>query len=250
MTKELKYGIIIPARYQSKRLPGKPLIKICGISMIERTWMRCCKALDAKKIFVATDSELIKNHVEDFGGQVILTSDKCLTGTDRLAEANQKLNLDFIVNVQGDEPIIDPHDIQIMINEYKRNPGEILNGMSLIKDNDEFQSSTIPKVVFNKNNELIYMSRSPIPGSKDHSFQRSYKQICIYVFPKEALLFFSNHPSKSSLEKIEDIEILRFLENGIKVRMIELSSSSFSIDVPEDLNRLERLLTDRTLQRN
>jgi len=193
-----RIGIVIPARYQSSRLPGKPLIDLHGKSMIMRTWERCVEALPSDKVFVATDSERIKKHCIGFGAQVIMTSDSCLTGTDRLVEANENLDLDLVINVQGDEPIIDPTEILEVIDFAIKNPGSVVNAVAAIHDKNEYLSRSIPKVAMSVSKKLLYMSRSPIPGSKSQNFEFAYKQICIYGFPKEALKVFKAHPKKTS----------------------------------------------------
>lgn len=232
---------MIPARFSSTRYPGKPLVDICGKTMIQHVWEKCKEVSNEIPVFVVTDSERIRKVVEEFGGQVVMTSSDCLTGTDRLAEAVEKLSFDYIINVQGDEPLIDPSDIKAVIEAHKREKC-IVNAMTSIRCEQEFNSLTIPKVVFDNNNNLLYMSRSPIPGNKDGCFINAYKQVCIYAFSKEDLLFFKSRTSKTSLEELEDIEILRFLENGFKVKMVELSTGSVAVDTPEDRKRVEEIL--------
>jgi 3-deoxy-manno-octulosonate cytidylyltransferase (CMP-KDO synthetase) len=146
-----------------------------------------------------------------------MTSSDCLTGTDRLAEANVKLNCDFIINVQGDEPLIEPNDILKVINEYKNKPGNVVNAMCQITTEDEFRSFTVPKVVVSKTGNLLYMSRSPIPVNKNNGFSFGYKTI---------------------IEEVEDIEILRFLENDIPVKMIQVTKSSIAVDIPADVEKV------------
>jgi len=242
LSESKKLGIIIPARYESSRLPGKPLIKICGISMIQRTWMQCCKAIDKSNIYIATDNIEIAKHVESFGGNFVMTSKNCLTGTDRIAEANKTLNLDLIINVQGDEPIIDPEDIKTIMTAQKKNPNSVFNGMTRISKEIEINSTTIPKVVFSESKKLLYMSRSKIPGSKDGNSNQCFKQVCIYGFNAEHLEIFAKSTSKSKFEEIEDIEILRFIEQDIPVNMVELSSNSMSVDVPADILSIEKVI--------
>ena len=232
---EQKIGIIIPARYNSTRLPGKPLIDLCGKSMIQRTWERCISALPNKQVFVATDSELIATHVVGFGGQVVMTSEGCMTGTDRLAEANEYLDLDLIINVQGDEPIINPADIKKVISFAMDRPGLVVNAIAKIQDEAEFYSHMIPKVTMSLDGRLLYMSRAPIPGNKDGKFICAYKQICIYAFPKKSLKIFSENSRKSPFELIEDIEILRFIENGMPVQLVEVVGDSKAVDVISDV---------------
>jgi 3-deoxy-manno-octulosonate cytidylyltransferase (CMP-KDO synthetase) len=234
----MKYAVVIPARYQSSRFPGKPLADISGTPMIQHVWKRCCLAVNASLVYIATDSDKIREVAEGFGAQVIMTTSTCLTGTDRLAEANKQLNCDFIINVQGDEPLINPEDIKTVINEYEKAPSTIINAMCRLKDEQEFRSFTVPKVVTSKSGNLLYMSRSPIPVTKSNQFHSGYKQVCIYAFSKEHLKFFASHQEKTQIEAIEDIEILRFLENDIPVKMIEVATSSIAVDVPEDLERV------------
>jgi len=238
----MKPVIVIPARYESSRLPGKPLKDIQGKSMIQRTYERCLQALPAKDIYVATDDCLIKDHCEMFGADVIMTSSSCLTGTDRLAEASQRLNCDVVINVQGDEPVINPSDIIKIIDAAKQYPGEIINGMASIVTQEEFNNPSIPKVVTAPDGKLLYMSRGAIPITKQLEFKSAWKQICIYAFPLDSLCAFAEQTVKTPLEQIEDIEILRYIEMGYDVRMIELSGSSFAIDTPEDLKRVREYL--------
>jgi 3-deoxy-manno-octulosonate cytidylyltransferase (CMP-KDO synthetase) len=235
---DLSFAIVIPARYQSSRFPGKPLVDILGKPMIQRVWEQCCQAVPENLVYVATDDDKIEKVCENFGAQVIMTSSSCLTGTDRLAEANKSLNCDFIVNVQGDEPLINPSDIQSVINAYILKPEQIVNAMCEIKDESEFRSFTVPKVVVTKSGILMYMSRSPIPISKNNEYKKAFKQVCIYAFSKSHLSMFSSQSQKTTNEAIEDIEILRFLENDIPVKMIEVSQSSIAVDVPDDLKKV------------
>ncbi|MCG7536341.1 3-deoxy-manno-octulosonate cytidylyltransferase [Pseudoalteromonas sp. OOF1S-7] len=236
-----EYAVLIPARYESSRFPGKPLVDLAGKSMIQRVWERCCKAVDASKVYIATDDDRIRSHVERFGGQVVMTSSDCLTGTDRVAEANQALNCDFVVNVQGDEPLIEPAHINLVIEKFKQT-GNVTNAMCPISSEREFRSLTVPKVVFSNSNRLLYMSRAGIPLSKSDEFKFGYKQVCIYAFSREHLEFFAGRGEKSRHEAVEDIEILRFIENGYEVDLVEVNAGSLAIDVPEDVERvLEKL---------
>ncbi len=234
----LSYAVVIPARYQSSRFPGKPLVDICGKPMIQHVWQLCCDAVGSEKVYIATDDDKIASAVSQFGGQTIMTSDQCLTGTDRLAEANKQLNCDFIINVQGDEPLINPRDIQLVIDEHLRHPGTVVNAMCKINSQAEFESLTVPKVVCNKNSSLLYMSRAGVPLSKEGQFHFAYKQVCIYAFSKEHLELFHSFTEKTPLEQIEDIEILRFLEEGIDVKMVEVEQGSLAVDIPSDVDRI------------
>jgi 3-deoxy-manno-octulosonate cytidylyltransferase (CMP-KDO synthetase) len=234
--------IIIPARYRSSRFPGKPLVQIAGREMILRVWDRCRLALPEKDIYVATDDERIRLCCEAAGMQVVMTGNDCLTGTDRVYEASQHVQADLYLNVQGDEPLLDPQDIRAVLEAAQRYPGEILNTMAPIRDEADFRSQTVPKVVARPDGRLLYMSRAAIPTNKQHGFVHAMKQVCIYGFTREALAAFASRTSKTPLEDIEDIEILRFLELGYDVRMIEVSESAIAVDVPEDVARVEQAL--------
>ena len=240
---DLKFAVIIPARYKSTRLPGKPLIDLVGKSMINRVWERCVQAVGVDNVYIATDDLRILDACALFTDNVIMTSEECLTGTDRVYEAAMKIGgLDFVVNVQGDEPLIDPLNIQKIINGYTSSPGVIVNGMAQIESQQEFFSSTIPKVVFRPDGRLLYMSRAGIPSNKTHGFTSAWKQICIYAFPLNTLAQFSLAKEKTCFENIEDIEILRFLEMGNDVNMIEVDASSIAVDTEADANKVRLLL--------
>lgn len=242
--KSENFAVVIPARYQSSRLPGKPLIDIFGTPMIKRVWERCCLAVDSGKIFIATENQEILNYCQTFTKNVLMTSDTCKTGTDRVYEACSQIgNLDFVVNVQGDEPIINPDDITQIINEYIKNPGKIINGMAPISSEEEYKSLTIPKVAFRQDGRLLYMSRAAIPSNKSNEFIKAWKQICIYAFPIKALKEFSLTGEKTLFEKEEDIEILRFLELGYDVMMKEVKGNSVAVDTPLDASKVSELLS-------
>ena len=237
----LKIVIIIPARFQSSRLPGKPLIDICGQSMIKRTYNRCCLALDSKDVFVATDDNRIFRHCQDHNINVLMTLDTCKTGTDRVYEASRQVEADIYINVQGDEPIINPEDIKIVIEASKNNPDKIINAMCRI-NKDDFNNPTIPKMVTRLDNRLLYSSRVGIPTTKSLSFVSANKQVCIYAFPMKPLADFASTKNKTPLEDMEDIEILRFLELGYEVQMVRVSNTSLAVDVPNDVKPIEKIL--------
>tara|TARA_Y100000816_G_C26033186_1_gene540941 strand:- start:171 stop:887 length:717 start_codon:yes stop_codon:yes gene_type:complete len=238
----MEYAIIIPARFASKRLPGKPLVLIKGIPMLIRTYNQCKKVKEKINIYVATDSLKIKNECTKNKIPVIMTSKKCLTGTDRVAEASNKIRENYIVNVQGDEPLINPEDISAVIREHKKNKKLVVNGYAEIRNINLYKNIHIPKVVFDKKSMLLYMSRSPIPANKKREMKNAFRQICIYCYSKKELSKFTRHKVKSPLEKIEDIEILRFLEIGSKVKMLRLSDRSISVDIKADVKKVEKQL--------
>ncbi len=245
--KELKYVVVIPARYGSSRLEGKPLVNLCGVPMIVRTYRQCIKACPEDKVYVACDDERIKIVCEQYGMQVLMTSSDCLTGTDRVAECAQQLNADVYINVQGDEPVFNPEDLEDVINAVHEFPLEVLNGVCEIDKEELFRSSSIPKVVMRADGRLLYMSRAGIPTSKKNEFIKSWRQVCVYAFPKKALEAFAKQKIKTPLESIEDIEILRFLELGWDVRMIPLSIESVAVDTPEDIVTVEQVIEQRGL---
>lgn len=240
-----EFVVVIPARMASSRLPNKPLIKILGKSLIERTWNQVIKAVDKSKVFVLTDDKKILNHCNNLNINVVITSDKCLTGTDRIAEFALKFQAKYYINVQGDEPLVNPEDILKVIDCIKNEENLIINGYAKISNSEDYFSPNIPKVVFREDNRLLYMSRSPVPGNKKKTFSESFRQICIYGFPYNALIDFSSRSSKTFFEDIEDIEILRFLELGYDVKMVELSADSISVDVKEDIDKVINRLNEK-----
>lgn len=241
----MKKVIIIPARYQSSRFPGKPLRKILGKEMIIWVAEKCEKALGKKLVYVATDDERIHSKVKKFGFQTISTSKDCLTGTDRVAEASELLNADIYINVQGDEPLIEPEDIKKVIDEKSKYPDHVICGYKEVLRNENPLNKNIPKVVLNENNELIYISRSLVPGSKNENLPNKnnyFKQVCIYAFNKKELRKFYLFGRKSVIEQSEDIEILRFFELNIKVKMVKTISKSLAIDHEDDIKKVENFL--------
>lgn len=235
--------IIIPARWKSSRLPGKPLIKILGIPMIERVYNACQKIVDSKKIIVATDSEKIKNFCISKKIQVQLTSKKCLTGTDRIIElANKKLKFKTFINVQGDEPLLEPLELKKFINFALKNSNHIIIAKSLVNKKKYF-SLNLPKIVTDKENNLLYISRAPIPSNKDGKFIKSFGQVNIYSYPRKVLKK-SLLNKKTDNEKKEDIEILRFLENGFKIKVKQMKEFTQPVDV-KDLILVEKILIKR-----
>ena len=240
----MKSCVIIPARYKSSRLPGKPLINLFGKKMIVRVADLAAKAVGIENVFIATDNMKIANAVNDAGYKFIMTSETALTGTDRVAEAAKKLNYQIIINVQGDEPLLNPEDIKKCISLKEKYPDEIINAYNYIEDDVDPQNLNIPKVIVNESNKLIYISRSLIPGFKEKkpSFYKFKKQVCIYGYTPEQLQSFLEYGRKSKLEIAEDIEILRFLEFDQKIRMYKASDGSIAIDVEDDIPVVKNLL--------
>jgi 3-deoxy-manno-octulosonate cytidylyltransferase (CMP-KDO synthetase) len=245
----MKAVLIIPARYKSTRFPGKALYDILGKSLIYRTWSRCLNVVPRDSVYIATDDERIRQHCIENGMQYIMTSEDCLTGTDRVAEAYNNLNkeYDIIINVQGDEPLIDSEEVLKILDEHKKNDGYICCGVAKIRSEAEFRSPNIIKIIMNGDNELLYASRAAIPTNKKLGFEWAYKQICVYTFSPESLKEFASKKEKTPLEKIEDVEFLRFLEMGYKVKMVEVSGESMQVDVPEDVLNVVKALIERKM---
>ena len=238
--------VLIPARYGSSRYPGKPLVELLGKPMVLWVAELSAKALGRENVYVATEDQRIVDVVEAAGFNAVMTGD-ALTGTDRLAEAAQKIEADIYINVQGDEPIVFPEDILAVRDSKVEHMSDVINGFSWIGETEDPHSVNIPKVITNEAGELVYMSRSALPGFKDKKdAPAAYKkQVCIYAFTADELSAFKNFGRKSELERSEDIEILRFLELGISIRLVETRPGSLAVDVPEDVQRVEAAM--RTL---
>ena len=237
----MKIIIVIPARYKSSRFPGKPLAKLLDKPMIQWVAELSSKVVGQENVFIATDNDEIFNTITQVGYKAIMTSEKCLTGTDRLAEVAQKIKADIYVNVQGDEPLVNPTDIQKIIDTKKKYFNEVINGYTNIEKDEDPNSVNKPKVVFTEDERLIYISRKAIPGFKEKKNETSvyYKQVCIYAFNREELLEYGNYEGKSMLEQSEDIEILRFLEWGKTIRLVKTSTGSLAVDEPKDIKKVE-----------
>jgi 3-deoxy-manno-octulosonate cytidylyltransferase (CMP-KDO synthetase) len=240
----MKVVLIIPARYQSSRFPGKPLTEILGKTMIERVYHQCAEAFPTEGIYVATEDNTIVDFCTSANIKSVLTSDTCLTGTDRVAETAETVHADVYINVQGDEPVFNPEDIKLLMAKVDENPNQIYCGYCEITEQEMFNSRSIPKVVFGLNEQLLYMSRSPIPGNKNGTFGFSNRQVCAYAFPKEALRIFKAEGTKTPLEQEEDLELLRFLEMGYPVQMVRMSAASIAVDHPEDVEKVIKRLTN------
>ena len=230
---------IIPSRYESSRFPGKPLANICGKPMIYWVYQQAKKVKEFDDLIVATDDERIKMACDEYGMNVIMTSNRHQTGTDRLGEVASKVPADFYVNIQGDEPLIEPQTIKSII-DYKMNHLEVdvINTITPIRDEREILSNTCVKVVTNEKDDGIYLSRSPIPYPKREQAIVYYKHLGLYGLSRNALMFFSEN-ERSKLEKIEDIEMLRFIENGINIKFVTVNSESIAVDRPDDVVLVE-----------
>lgn len=239
--------VLIPARYNSSRYPGKPLVPLLGKPMILWVVELSAVAVGIDNVYVVTDDNRIADVVKEAGYQVIMTVSPALTGTDRLAEAVDHVAADIYINVQGDEPLANPDDILKVLETKVLHPEDVVNGYCWLSDNEDPKNVNIPKVISNENNELIYMSRLAVPGFKEstNAPMRYKKQVCIYAFSKEELQAFKLFGRKSELEQCEDIEILRFLEIGKRIRMVQTQPGSLAVDIPEDVKLVEEALKKR-----
>lgn len=205
------------------------------------------KAVTAENVYVATEDQRIASVVTAAGYNAVMTSSNALTGTDRLAEAAEKIDADIYINVQGDEPLVDAGDIIKIADCKQANMNMVVNGFSWLSNLEDPANVNIPKVITTESNRLVYMSRTPLPGFKDAANKpEGYrKQVCIYAFTKKELERFARFGRKSVLEQSEDIEILRFLELETDVLMVETRPGSLAVDVPEDVAPVEAALRAR-----
>ena len=233
---------VIPARYQSSRFPGKPLADICGRPMIWWVYQQCCKVPEMHSVYVATDDERIAQKCRELEINVVLTSDSHKTGTDRDGEVANKIPADLYLNIQGDEPMIEPETITKAILPFFHNPNlQVTNLMTEIKNPVDVVNFTVPKVITNAQNIGIYLTRSTAPYPKGSIQYRYYKQVCVYGFKPEALHFFCKS-ERGKIEQIEDIEILRFIENGYQVQYVEVDSETVAVDTQNDLNKVREIM--------
>lgn len=244
----MKIIAIIPARYKSSRFPGKPLCDIHGKPMIWWVYQHCLMVPEFNEVYIATDDEKIQKTCIDLSMNVIMTSENNQTGTDRIGEVAEKIPADLYVNVQGDEPLMEPSVMSAAVRPFFDDPKlEISNCMTRIKDPVELVNFTVPKVITNKDNIAVYLTRSPAPYPKGSITYDYYKQVCVYGFKPEALKFFREYGKKygkAKIEEIEDIELLRFIENGYKVKFVDVESESIAIDTPKDLDKVRTVVTD------
>ncbi len=236
---------IIPARFASTRFPGKPLIDIAGKTMIQRVYEQAKKANSLSEVVVATDDERIAEHVQSFGGNVVMTSENHQSGTDRCFEAIEKfeINADAVINIQGDEPFIQPEQIDLVASCFSLKETELATLVKKISTNEELFNPNTPKVLLNSNKEAIYFSRQTIPHIrgkeqndwlKQHTF---YKHIGIYGYRTDVLATITQL-KQSNLELAEALEQLRWLENGYKIKVEITDFESVAIDTPDDLQKL------------
>ncbi len=235
---------MIPARYAASRFPGKLMQDLGGKTVILRTY----EATVATKLFddviVVTDSEIIYKEIEDNGGKVIMSKKEHDCGSDRIAEAVESLNIDVVVNVQGDEPFTDAASLAKLIDVFKDDDNKNIDLASLmvhITDEDEINNPNTVKVIIDQSDFALYFSRSPIPYPRDkNTGVKYYKHKGIYAFRKEALMDFYTLPMQT-LEATEKLEQLRYLEYGKRIKMVETNVQGIEIDTPADLERAKKV---------
>ncbi|MCI9259584.1 MAG: 3-deoxy-manno-octulosonate cytidylyltransferase [Romboutsia sp.] len=239
-----KVVAVIPARYASSRFPGKPLAKIHDKPMIQWVYERVKGVEGITDVYVATDDERIFDTVECFGGKVIMTSKDHKSGTDRISEAISKIDddIDIVLNIQGDEPMIKKEMISQLISAFDDESVNMATLKKRLYDEDDINNPNIAKVITDVNNDATYFSRSTIPYNRDGKDDIKYfKHIGVYGYKKDFLMKFSNL-KKSNLEELEQLEQLRVIENGYKIRVIETEYESIGVDLPEHIDKVESLL--------
>lgn len=244
----MKFLGVIPARYLSTRLEGKPLKDINGHSMIEWVYKRSKKSF-LDELVVATDDERIKKEVEKFGGKAILTSTVHQNGTSRIAEVCEKyLDYDVIINIQGDEPLIESEMIDSLINTFKENEDLVMATLKhrLIND-EEIKNPNNVKVVCDKNDYALYFSRSVIPYPRNKNTTNYFKHIGIYGYKRDFVLEYSKM-ELTNLENSESLEQLRVLENGYKIKVLETKYSLIGVDTPENLEEVRAFIKENDIK--
>jgi 3-deoxy-manno-octulosonate cytidylyltransferase (CMP-KDO synthetase) len=237
--------VVIPARYGATRLPGKPLVSLAGQPMIQRVYERAKLAKTASRVIVATDDERIRTAVESFGGEARMTRSDHRTGTERVAEVAAHVEGDIFVDVQGDEPLLDPIAVDTAVKALLEEPrAAVATVATPIKTPGDIMDPNVVKAVLDFDDNALYFSRAPIPWVRDSTSPiqvRHMKHLGLYVFQRDSLLDYPTLP-QGELERIEQLEQLRWLENGVKIRVAEVEHDAVSVDVPEDVPRVEKLL--------
>jgi 3-deoxy-manno-octulosonate cytidylyltransferase (CMP-KDO synthetase) len=255
MPTDNKVIAVIPSRWASSRFPGKPLALIKGKPMVQWVFEQACKAETVSEVIVATDDTRILEVVNDFGGTAIMTSTKHETGTDRIAEVVRERECDIVVNVQGDEPLIPPENIDRIVRPLMEDTSASIATLRiLIKTRQDLMNRNITKVVVDSSNSALYFSKAPIPWNRDEwsddltknsSFDPLqpfwYKHIGLYAYRKKFLMEFGDLP-ESGLEKMEKLEQLRILENGFQIKVVETDQDSIGVDCKADLELIEKHL--------
>ena len=240
---------IIPARYGSSRFPGKIIAKIAGKPMIQWVYERASGSAMLDQLFVATDDEKVMECVKSFGGNSVMTRKDHQSGTDRIAEAVSNLDADIVVNIQGDQPILDSEMIDEAVRPFLEDPSLLMSTIKTKISSEHYNDPSVVKVVVDENDYALYFSRALIPFSRENVEVEVYEHVGLYVYRKEFLIKVSKMP-QSYLEKIELLEQLRVLEKGYKIKVVETKSKSaagVSVDTPEDLVKVEKINEEMNL---
>ncbi len=243
--------VFIPSRYGSTRLEGKPLADICGKPMVQWVYESASKARLVDAVAVTTDDERIIDAVRGFGGKAVMTSSLHRSGTDRIAEAAASVDAPIVVNLQGDEPLMEPGMIDEAIRPMLDDPGLLISTLKTrMTEEEEYLNPNAVKVVTDRNGYALYFSRSPIPNIKGpFSEGVAYKHIGLYVYRREFLLRFPSIDS-TPLEEAERLEQLRALENGVRIKVVETANNTIAVDTPDDLERVRAVIRARGLARD
>jgi 3-deoxy-manno-octulosonate cytidylyltransferase (CMP-KDO synthetase) len=237
--------VVIPSRYAATRLPGKPLVNLAGKPMVQRVYEQAKLAQTVHRVLVATDDQRIVDAVLAFGGEARMTRSDHRTGTERIAEVAAHEAGDVFVNVQGDEPLIDPVAVDTAVAALLEDPpAQIATVATPIRHVPDIMDPNVVKTVLDFDSNALYFSRAPVPWVRDTQQKvhvKYWKHLGLYVFQRDALLEYPTLP-QGELEKIEQLEQLRWLENGWKIRVAEVEHDAVSVDVPEDVTRVEKLL--------
>ena len=239
----IKTVVVIPARYASSRLPGKPLADLDGRPMIEHVYRRASASRSVSQVIVATDDLRIATRVSEFGGTVRLTKPTHETGTDRLAEVVASLDCDVVVNVQGDEPLVDPQAIDELVAPFVDPVVQMTTLYRRIHDVAELNNPNVTKVVLDRGGYALYFSRAPIPAVRDPrgGWPPMYRHVGLYGYRRSTLLVLAAL-EQTPLERAESLEQLRALEHGIRIKAVETKYESLEVNTPEDLEQVRRLL--------
>lgn len=235
---------VIPARYRSTRFPGKALATLSGRPLIQHVYDRSVLARSLERVIVATDDQRILDAVKGFGGEALLTSPEHHSGTDRLAEVARRLEAEIYVNIQGDEPLVEPQNIDALVAALQADGKvDVATLKEPIDDDEDRGNPNVVKVVTDARGDALYFSRAPIPYAREGRAAGSFRHVGLYAFRRRALLDFAAAPP-SPLETSEQLEQLRVLEMGRRIHVLRARGRSVSVDTPEDLKRAQRLLDD------
>jgi len=236
-----KTGIIIPARYKSTRLPGKLLMQACGKPIIQWVWEKAVQVKSADMVLIAADSTEVYDAAKAFGAEAVMTSENCKSGSDRIAEAAQKYpELEYIINVQGDEPMIAPECIEEAIRLIKEDKNADISTLAAKITDEDLDDPNMVKCVFDINGYALYFSRSKIPYERNYGIAEFYKHIGIYGYKREAL-YKMTQLEQPQMERAESLEQLRALYNGMKIKTSIVKYNSIGIDTLEDFNAFKKL---------